>query len=136
MQTFLPYSDYAETAKVLDMKRLGKQRVETMQILNALIDPAKGWKNHPATKMWRGHEAGLSAYGVVICTEWISRGYKDTCLGKISAIVAPDFTDIPRWVGDTNFHLTHQSNLLRKDPDHYRQYFPTVQDDLEYIWPI
>ena len=34
MQTFLPYADFAQSAKVLDMKRLGKQRVEVLQLLN------------------------------------------------------------------------------------------------------
>ena len=36
MQTFLPYPDFAESAKVLDNKRLGKQRVECLQIMKAL----------------------------------------------------------------------------------------------------
>lgn len=33
MQTFLPYSSFEESAKCLDNKRLGKQRVEAKQIL-------------------------------------------------------------------------------------------------------
>ena len=35
MQTFLPYDNFEESASVLDWKRLGKQRVEAMQIVNA-----------------------------------------------------------------------------------------------------
>ncbi len=54
MQTFLPYPDFAESARVLDNKRLGKQRVEVLQILNVLTDSTrKGWRNHPAVAMWR-----------------------------------------------------------------------------------
>jgi len=52
MQTFLPYQNYSRCAEVLDNKRLGKQRVECLQILNALLDASKGWKQHPAVKMW------------------------------------------------------------------------------------
>ncbi len=37
MQTFLPFSDYALSAQALDNKRLGKQRVETLQILQVLL---------------------------------------------------------------------------------------------------
>ena len=37
MQTFLPYADFPGSAKVLDRKRLGKQRVECCQILNTLL---------------------------------------------------------------------------------------------------
>jgi hypothetical protein len=36
MQTFLPYNDFVKSARVLDYKRLGKQRVEGMQIINAI----------------------------------------------------------------------------------------------------
>lgn len=55
MQTFLPYSSFSKSASVLDNKRLGKQRVECLQILKALSDPAYGWQNHPAVKMWKGY---------------------------------------------------------------------------------
>ena len=37
MQTFLPYSDINESLRVLDDKRLGKQRVESLQIINAIM---------------------------------------------------------------------------------------------------
>jgi len=41
----------------------------------------------------------------------------------------------PSWLGDPMFHLSHQSNLLRKDRDHYIKYF-NVPDNLEYVWPV
>ena len=44
MQTFLPFQDFAASAKVLDMKRLGKQRVETLQVLKAITTTDYGWK--------------------------------------------------------------------------------------------
>lgn len=138
MQTFLPYSSYTKSAQVLDMRRLGKQRVETLQILNALTDPGYGWQNHPAVNMWRGYEFELIEYGIAICNEWISRGYKDTCLGKITEKIdniPEDSVDFPPWIGSMDFHLSHQSNLLRKDPVYYNQYFNNVSDDLEYVWP-
>ena len=134
MQTFLPYSDFLATARVLDYRRLGKQRVEVLQILGALLE-GKGWRNHPATRMWEGHESGLAYYGVIICKEWKDRGYKDTCMGKIMALADPDSSDMPRWMGWSDFHISHQSMLVQKAPDHYRPYFPNVPEDLEYIWP-
>jgi hypothetical protein len=36
MQTFMTHDNYVDTAKALDNKRLGKQRVEAYQILKAL----------------------------------------------------------------------------------------------------
>ena len=36
MQTFLPYPEFARTAGCLDMRRLGQQRVEALQVLRGL----------------------------------------------------------------------------------------------------
>ena len=137
MQTFLPYADFEKSAKSLDRQRLGKQRVETMQIMNAILNPNYGWQSHPAVNMWRGHETTLLEYQKAICNEWVSRGYKDTCLQKTIDLVDSVKTNTtrPGWIGDYEFHLSHQSNLLRKLPDHYSQHFIGVPDDLPYFWP-
>jgi hypothetical protein len=42
---------------------------------------------------------------------------------------------LPGWLGDPAFHRSHQSALVRKDPDWYRPHFPDVPDDLPYVWP-
>lgn len=142
MQTFLPYRDFKKSAKCLDRLRLGKQRVETLQILKALYISNYGWQNHPAVKMWRGYEHALAEYGVIICLEWISRGYKDTCLNKIRSILPSHLhclpiglIKMPPWFGMTKFHQSHQSNLLRKFPEHYSQFNWNVPDNLPYVWP-
>jgi hypothetical protein len=137
LQTFVPYDDFVESASVLDMRRLGKQRVEVVQILNTLTGVSSGWKNHPAVRMWRNHEAFLCAYGIVICNEWTSRGYKDTCGEKIENVLngLNRFFIAPNWWGG-EIHKTHRSKLLSKYPDHYRQYWPDEQDNLDYYWPV
>ena len=58
MQTFLPYKDFRKSLQCLDYRRLGKQRVEAMQIHNILTgkNESSAWVNHPAVKMWKGHE--------------------------------------------------------------------------------
>jgi hypothetical protein len=143
MQTFVPTKNHNESAKLLDRMRLGKQRVETMQIMNALLNPDKGWKQHPATKMWRGHELALLRYQQAICFEWTSRGYRDTCLEKTVAIMEAfrenvDWTNDsdPDWMGNDDVHASHRSNLLRKAPDHYGQYGWLEDDTMEYVWPV
>lgn len=130
MQTFLPYPDFTLSAQSLDRQRLGKQRVEALQLLKG------SWPNHPASKMWRGYGRALAAYGVAICEEWVRRGYRDTCKGKIEALAPQGPLVLPPWIGDPEFHRAHQSNLVRKKPDHYASLFPDVPDDLEYVWPI
>ena len=62
MQTFLPYPDFNLSARVLDDKRLGKQRVESMQIYKSCVLDDYGWKQHPAVKMWKGYETALLMY--------------------------------------------------------------------------
>lgn len=135
MQTFVPYADFAKSASVLDRQRLGKQRVEVLQILNSLTGKSNGWMNHPAVKMWSGHEAGLAAYGISICEEWISRGYNDTCSEKISILAQPDYSDYPEWWEDERVHSSHRSNLLRKFPEHYLQFGWLENSDIPYFWP-
>lgn len=137
MQTFLPYSDFEASAKVLDRARLGKQRVETLQLMKAITGFSSAWGNHPAAKMWKGSIQGLWMYQVAICKEWMNRGYKDTCLAKTTEIVeyAGLTGGLPSWLGNEDFHRAHQSNLVRKNPDHYAKYFPNVPNNLPYIWP-
>ena len=141
MQTFLPYPDFAESARVLDYRRLGNQRVEVLQLLKALISGG-AWSNHPAAKMWNGYEQALVHYGFAIINEWVGRGYRDTCHDKICYTVwdlsddwDPDTILYPPWLGNEEFHAAHRSNLLRKDPSHYGQFGWTEPDDLPYIWP-
>ncbi len=54
MQTFLPDPDFTVSAQLLDTRRLGKQRVEALQVLRALTRESYGWKSHPAVLMWGG----------------------------------------------------------------------------------
>jgi hypothetical protein len=145
MQTFLPVADFAETARLLDSPRLGKQRVETLQVLRALELPDYGWSNHPVVAMWRGHTAGLVVYGLAMVRAWRERGFADSTETLIAEF-APDAAAmtqpeaaaaglLPSWVGDEELHLSHRSNLLAKDPEFYRQRFPADPDDLPYKWP-
>ena len=137
MQTFLPHSDFVKSARVLDRKRLGKQRLEVIQILSTLSGASTGWSNHPAVRMWYGNERSLSLYGLVVCDEWIARGYVDNCRTRIQLFYHryAAQTSVPHWLGDRDFHRSHQSNLLRKLPSHYRQYWPDVPNNLPYVWP-
>ena len=141
MQTFLPSPSYDESAQVLDNKRLGKQRVETKQILLALPKTTGGWVNHPATKMWRGHEVSLCQYGLAMCWEWQRRGYKDSLYQFFASALAQYQEDgrtylPPSWLGEETVHASHRSNLLRKDRGFYSQYGWAESDDLPYIWPV
>ncbi|KJY20851.1 MULTISPECIES: MSMEG_6728 family protein [Streptomyces] len=149
MQTFLPFPSFRASAAVLDARRLGKQRVEALQVLRGLIVPDYGWRRHPAVRMWTGYEEALVRYGLDVCRAWTAEGRADTC----AVTLVQDFRawlpgaeprtqrqladdgDLPPWLGAPDFHRSHQSALVRKDPDFYRPHFPEVADDLPYVWP-
>ena len=145
MQTFLPYESFVESAKCLDRMRLGKQRVECKQILLAL---RKGpvtvteegikktpWYNHPATRMWRGYESALALYGRLMCEEWINRGYNDSLRNFFDKRAGKSVESFPKWLGNDEFHNSHQSNLMRKNSQHYAQFGWSVPNHLPYMWP-
>ena len=142
MQTFLPYPSFAESAAVLDRARLGKQRVETLQLLRANTVPGYGWRNHPAARMWGGFLPALTAYGLAMTDAWIAAGHADTVRDQLLAFapevdgVAQEQLELPEWLGDPALHLSHRSNLVRKDPEFYRPLFGDVPDDLPYVWPV
>jgi len=161
MQTFVPITDsYEDIARTLDRARLNKQALEGWQILMTLLelDPQgnhrtpKGWVNHPAVKMWRGHEMALYQYIQAMVDEWLRRGYKSTIgdkakatimrgieLGRTSSTVGPD------WIADLDLFKeiasSHRMALLCKDYEWYSQ-FEWPEDTgkrpetYEYIWPV
>lgn len=132
MQTFLPYSDFHESARVLDYRRLGKQRVEAYQILNILRGgrTTGGWVNHPATRMWRGYDGLLAKYLNIMIHEWIMRGYKNTM-----SIAHIGIYETPPWLGDERLHSSHRAALLAKHPTHYNQFGWIEIPVIEYFWP-
>ncbi|NEC26044.1 cytoplasmic protein [Streptomyces sp. SID8111] len=149
MQTFLPYPDFDASALVLDRRRLGKQRVEALQVLRGLTVPGYGWRRHPAVRMWTGYEEALVRYGLEICRVWRDRGHQDSCAAKLVAELAavrpgqpvreqPELAEageLPPWLGNPGLHRSHRSALVRKDPEVYADVFPGEPDDLPYLWP-
>jgi hypothetical protein len=162
MQTFVPVTDsFDDIAKVLDNKRLNKQALEGWQILMNLLqlDPqgdhrvSKGWSNHPAVKMWRGHETALYLYVQAMVKEWKRRGYKSTIDDKARAtmIVAlklgllPPTASNPIWISSTKtfseIASSHRLALLNKDYEWYSQFgWPedtgSRPETYEYVWPV
>lgn len=162
MQTFIPLAtdDYQAIAKTLDNKRLNKQALEGWQILMTLLelDPQgnhrtpKGWRNHPAVKMWRGHESALYMYVLEMVAEWQARGFNSTIGTKAMQTMQVAYenvlTDVdptpPRWMRNRtqleSIASTHRQALLVKDYSWYSQFhWPedtgVAPTEYEYIWP-
>ena len=154
MQTFLPLPSPAESAAILDDRRLGKQRVEAKQILIAIgVDvgehrgnPSSQWRHHPAVRMWRGFERSLSHYAIAVCQEWRRRGFNDSLLEQFeeaSRDILASYCEVspssafgtPAWLGNEAVHRSHRSNLLRKSPEFYGQFGWAEPSNLPYVWP-
>ncbi len=143
MQTFLPYASFERSARVLDARRLGKQRVEALQVLRAIELEEYGWAHHPVVRMWRGYTEALVCYARAIVAEWTRRGFRDQCRDAIVEF-APHARSqrelaaggaLPPWLGSRAFHRSHRSALIRKEPAYYARLFADVPPDLPYVWP-
>jgi hypothetical protein len=139
MQTFLPYKDFNQSAEALDNKRLNKQVLEGYQILKVLNnpDPRAGWRNHPAVKMWRGHEHGLWDYIMAMVGVANDRGIKtDKNVENLTALrnaTQDDWgTGNPEWYDNdtimSRVTTTHKANLYRKDPIFYYDLYEATTD--------
>ena len=136
MQTFLPTPDFATSARWLDRRRLGKQRLEALQILRGLRGYTQGWNNHPAVQQWRGYEAALAQYGLACCAEWTARGYIDNMAPLLRALQSTlEPAVLPPWLGDARLHASHRAALLAKDYAWYSQFGWSESPGIDYYWP-
>lgn len=150
VNTFIVADDPRECARLLDYRRLGKQRLESKQIILALeakyeketgadVKESK-WANHPAVKMWDGYITGLRYYYNSMVDEWVKRGYNNT-MKKYDMPEIKDYTLVLPWFFTCKqLQLSHKCSLLRKDPDYYSKIFPLTSEEKQYmqhgyVWP-
>lgn len=125
MQTFLPYASFKDSAKVLDKKRLGNQRVEASILIKG------GWSKHPAYIMWVNYIDALKEYFNIISEEWVNRGY----VHNMGFFDLPTVIDYPRWLGDERVHSSHRSALLFKYYEWYSKFGWKETPEFKYFWP-
>ena len=150
MQTFLPYRDFNKSAKALDNKRLNKQILEGYQILKVLNNPnpRAAWRNHPAAKMWEGHEVALFTYILAMVAQARIRGIKtDNNMNNLVALRAATISNwgdgMPSWFNNREeiqrITDSHKANLYRKDPEFYHNFETYMAepccDTCQYYWP-
>ncbi|MFE5678421.1 MSMEG_6728 family protein [Streptomyces erythrochromogenes] len=149
MRTFLPIPSFQASAAVPDVRRLGEQRVEALQVLRGLLVPGHGGRRHPAVRRGAGHEEALVRYGPDACRNPAAEGRGDTWAVTLAQYFrawlpggAPRTQeqsaadgDLPPWLGTPDFHRSHRSALLRKDPGFHRPHFPGGAEDLPYVRP-
>jgi hypothetical protein len=133
MQTFLPSTNFAWAAQMLDSKRLNKQILEGYQILNVLSgqSPNGGWRNHPAVLMWKNHEGSLLTYLGYMIKEAKNRGIKtdkneDNINNLVKKVGSNWNYKAPKWfyndLSAMRIVTTHRANLFNKDPLYYAKF--------------
>jgi hypothetical protein len=148
MQTFVPFDSFKDSASVLDNKRLNKQLLEGRQIYKILASnqSSGAWVNHPAVKMWKGHDTALYQYLFAIKEECDDRSISTQKNWDAIEHIHEwnwhrgDNVFMPNWWGDERVHQSHRNNLYRKDPKHYEQFakdsFISCCDKCNYFWPV
>lgn len=111
MITFLPYSDFNASARVLDQSRLGNQ----------------GYREG---KCYAG---ALALYVKAMLAEYTKRGGHTTV-----DVVIPEGCDLtmPPWLGDERLHSSHRGALLWKNHEYYKQFGWQDAPLLDYYWPL
>lgn len=137
VNTFIIADTPERCAQLLDYKRLGKQRVEGMQIITILEGKADGHSHHPVVAMWRDHIKALKYYTNCMIDEWIARGYKNT-MSRYSMESTP--ITLPWWFTCKQLQLSHCCALLLKDPIYYNKIWNVTPDVAPYmkwgyLWP-
>lgn len=150
MQTFIPHRSFDRSAKALDNKRLNKQILEGYQILKVLNnpDPRAAWRNHPAAKMWEGHEQALFEYIMAMVKQAELRGIKtDKNKENLFALRLQTIRNwgngLPKWYNNKEelkrITDSHKANLYRKDPEFYYGFEAYNADpcceSCQYYWP-
>jgi hypothetical protein len=151
MQTFLPFADFIQSAKVLDKKRCWKQVVEAKQIISILEKIEKfpinvddftskqfGWINHPAVQMWKGHTLALMMYFDEFLWQCIHIHGINTKYDYLTTNIYRGFVPKPWWLGNEDFHRAMRSRLIEKDREFYLLLFPNDEgfNEGKYFWPV
>ena len=138
MLTFMPMIGFHKSLRELDNARLEKQRRDAYKLLKELVGKESQHANHPAVWMWQGYEYTLCVYGMSSCSVWQNeRGNRDRLAFDMHALMDGYPHDLlqPPWIGDLNFHRSHRSYLIRRDPNSYALKWPNTPENMPILWP-
>lgn len=145
LKVYMPYSDHLKSVAVLDDDLLWSQLDEAQLLCQALAMDAPNTKLLHV-KQWRGYEGFLLLYLRRMQVECQKRGlgsWQDDqrhspyarswlLLGSAGKNTAPR---PPRWIGGEWFLQSNRSELIRINPEHYAQCFPTTPMEMPFLFP-
>ncbi len=128
MQIFRPYIDHRKSARFLDDRRLGRQRVEAKQVLLAILrrrgvlrDGRRGWLNHPIVLMYDEgpYVDDLVEYFYAVVEEWTRRGYRNNMSLNDVEPLLKEVEGAPGTPVTGELAREYRRLLLLKEPCHY-----------------
>jgi hypothetical protein len=131
--TFVVSSVPEDTFRILDSKRLGKQRIEAQTIIKTLEGKITGYHDHPIIFMWVGYVDALKYYFNCCVDEWVNRGYKN----NLEKYEVKENVTFPFWFSNKQVHESMKASLLRKDGEYYSSKISLENIDYMnygYIW--
>lgn len=124
MQTFLPYDDVVKTMKCLDYQRLGKQRVEAMQIMKALKQGPKVIRCYDPKQLPAGRKYihiynyfpdKLSKYEKYVKTPWFNHPATKMWRDNLDALAYYHNACIDEWIArgynNNMLHIKHKKKF-------------------------
>lgn len=126
MQVFHPFEDAYKSAQCIDDKRLLNQVNEIKTILGSLREEYKAWRNHSTTKLWENNSDYLRYYQIVLLDVWTKKHY---CVGldiPYDVVANSIMKGRPKFF-TLEYFKEQQKILLKKNPEHYKKYFPDVE---------
>jgi len=133
----MPNIGFFKSLRPLDDARLGKQRQDALKVLKALMGEEE-MRPHPVLNMWEGYEYTLGVYGMSACSIWKTERKKNENLAfEIHRILedVPHELAMPPWMEDLDFHRSHRSYLIRRNPGVYEEMWPNTPVDMPLLWP-
>ena len=144
-KVYVPYSDHLKSVAVLDDDLLWQQ-LHDMQGLLAVLCEFAPRSRFLAVKQWRGYEGFLLLYlrrMQVECQKRDLGSWSDEdrdnpyasawgMLARAGKKLAPL---APRWIGGHWFLASNRSELIRLNPTHYAQRFPTTPMEMPFLFP-
>lgn len=145
LKVYLPYSSTNASAECLDDDLLWQQLHEVPLLCQAIADSDERTKLL-VVRQWRGYEGFLANYTHRMQIEaqkrelghWLDE-WRTSPYAEVWAIIRKagfnPASKPPRWVGGHWFLASNRSELIRVNPTHYAQRFPTTPMEMPFLFP-
>ena len=142
---YLPVQSYPRVCALLDDRLLWEQHGVIRSIIEELCHSGIRRVGLSAIAApWAGCAGSLLVFLLASCGERRQRGAKNAVLDyeqswewvvQAQQLDARKVQRQPNWMAIQALQASHQSVLIRRDPEHYARWFPNAPLNMPYLWP-